>query len=219
MHLRLAVHEEACCTLLLLKIPVYTQFSWHAVWWRWWSQWDRPSLTLYSRRNHWSSRVSLISDKKGTCSYLSYRIKGFYCAAKRNKNSLRREKSPTLLEREKERENPIAVTGWTDKFKAKKEIKLLLREGCGKGYKLKKRDRATRGKYKSHDKSKMRFSDMARQKVPKTASLCMCCKKNAREHSLLCFRQGLCRSQAWGLYIHLTLSSIIYFQRKMGLGG
>lgn len=67
---------------------------------------------------------------------------------------------------------------------------MVLREGCGKGYKLKKRDRATRGKYKSHDKSKMRFSDTARQKVPKTTSLCMCCKKNARTEPAL-FQTGV----------------------------
>lgn len=150
------------------------------------SETDLPSLTLCSRCNHWSSRVSLISTRKETCSRLSQRIKGFYCAAKRNKNSLKGEKIPhPTEEREEKREKPIEVTGWTDKFKAKKEIKLVLREGCRKGYKLKKRDRATGGKYKSRDKSEMRFSDMARQKVPKTPSRHMCCKKNARTQSAL----------------------------------
>lgn len=62
---------------------------------------------------------------------------------------------------------------------------MVLREGCRKGCKLKKRDRATGGKYKSRDKSEMRFSDMARQKVPKTPSWHMCCKKNARTQSAL----------------------------------
>lgn len=67
---------------------------------------------------------------------------------------------------------------------------MVLREGCGNGYKLKKRDRTTRGKYKSHDKSKMRFSDMASQKVPKITSLCMCWKKNARTEPAL-FQTGV----------------------------
>lgn len=46
-----------------------------------------------------------------------------------------------------------------------------------------------------------------------------CAAKRMPEHSLLCFRRGLCRSQAWGLYLHLTPSPIINFQRRTGLEG
>lgn len=145
------------------------------------------------------------------CSRLSYRIKGFYCAAKRNKNSLRGEKIPHPT-KEREERQPIAVTGWTDEFKPKKEIRLVLREGCGEGYKLKKRDRATRGKYKSHDKSKMRFGDVARQKVPTTASLCMCCKKNARTKPALFQTRAM--QEPGTRIIHLTPSPSFTFRER-----
>lgn len=39
-----------------------------------------------------------------------------------------------------------------------------------------------------------------------------CAAKRTPEHSLLCFRRGLCRSQAWGLYPHLTLPPSLTFR-------